>query len=586
MRRFYYSFLATIFLSSLAQASFTVDHKLHATFVGTKRIDHSRKVLQEMPERMYVHYDGRLPADKKLRYSAKGQLTEFICPVEAGVVGMERPLPMGVYPIFMPLDNPTQVEVLSAVYEGQTIGPIAGRYERLAPPVVLSSVLQNCKRINTLRIRCGSGLDDGMPVLIEYRETYDELVQTWSANLEATPVAGFDHVVQNPNGAALPSCFTFSCWYKNTGPTENLNVKTLLELQLKATETLVKDQTQVLRFGVATDTAHPSQLYVALQGSKDCVREERVKTGTKSVLETAAAPEKFTMLAEPVYRTINMRGIQTQVQDYDVKDTPITLDNGTKKWYWKNEKAGTVWLNGHQLVLIGGNKYGSFYYRDITPKTKQVKKVLKKAVPAVHEIQDVFENKTIHELKTSPLTESWLPLDGWMSFVMHVNAATKIATVFCNGTQILTAPTNFAYCLNGPFSCSIGARQSALLAEVHLIHGQLVPASKFCVRNSLDQVVPVKFEGPYGPNGCSLPQRQGNPAPPAAKAPPAKEPTQPAAAKAPPATKQAVPAKAAAKAPAKSAAKAATKAPVKAPGAPKQAPKKAVNKVPPVRAKK
>jgi hypothetical protein len=176
------------------------------------------------------------------------------------------------------------------------------------------------------------------------------------------------------------------------------------------------------------------------------------------------------------------------------------LDYNQKKHYWKNEKCGTVWLNGHQLVLIGGNK-GSFYYRDITPKTKQVKKVLKKAVPAVYKQEDVFGDKTVHELKTSPIKDSWVPLDGWMNFVMHVNAATELATVYCNGTQILRAKTNYKYSLNGPFSWSIGARQPALLGEVLLIQGQLVPPSAFCARNSQNQIVPVKFEGPFGPNG-------------------------------------------------------------------------------------
>jgi hypothetical protein len=308
-----------LLLVSSSLASYTDNMELHATFVGQTRHNHEAKVVQNIPEGTLVYYDKRKPADKQLIVRPQGRLIQYTCPAVPGVPGLEKPRSMGLCPEFKADGNGTKVEVLSAKFDDQDIYPLTGLYHSLGV-IRLKSVVENSNRVNTLRMLCLSGQDDGMPLTIDFKETYHELVQTWNASKAETPVTGFTHTVKQPKGADLPACFTFSCWYKNTGRGTNLDVKTLMELRLTATDTLIKDQTKVLRFGVATDTGHPGQLFVALQGSKDTVRVVKVKTGTRSVLKTAAVKETFEMKSEPIYRTVKIGRVERKIQDCDVKD--------------------------------------------------------------------------------------------------------------------------------------------------------------------------------------------------------------------------------------------------------------------------
>lgn len=480
MRKILFGSAILAVVASPAGASFKDDLELHATFVGQKRYDHQSRFVQNIPEGTVVYFDQGHPADRQLIVRPKGRLMEYICPAVPGVHGLERLRPMGLSPEYLTQGDATKIEVIRAFYDNQDIYPLPGLYHSLGI-IEKNSVIENGNRVKTLRMLCRSGQDDGMLLQIEYKETYPEFVNVWDISKGANNYLSI--IADNPQGKDLPACFTFSCWYKSTGTTPSLDPKALLELRIKASEAHLQGKVKKLRLCVS-NVANQNKLYVDLEGSKQTERTKDVLISTKNVLKSEAVPEKFTMESVPTGK------YQLQF---------VTLTEGQKMYYWNTHNHGKVIINNYEVVLVGGRREGSFHNN--VPIYRQEKKVTQKAVAAVYEKKSVYEKQTVYDLSEVALAKNWVAKEGWMNFVMHVDSAKKLATVFCNGTQILYSETNFEYSLNTPFNWTIGDKHAAHMNEVNIIQGQLVPASKFFARNSQNELVPLKYNCALGPNG-------------------------------------------------------------------------------------
>src|SRR5207247_2190925 len=149
-----------------ANASIHHDLDGHATCVGEMRTVHIGRVLEKIPGAGNFHYDSRLPTDMQLVVNVPGQVVEYTCP---GVPGLEEPHPIGPCREFLIRGNATKIEVIRAAYDEDDFHPVSGFYRSLGI-IPLASVLEEGSRVNTLRMTCRSGLGDGMPVTIDFKE--------------------------------------------------------------------------------------------------------------------------------------------------------------------------------------------------------------------------------------------------------------------------------------------------------------------------------------------------------------------------------------------------------------------------------
>jgi len=270
-----YVFLGLVAATSVqASQPWQDDFVNHLTVAGGTSVLHTASVVKEITGGNDIFYDPRLPAGQQLCLRPKGNLMKYTCPAVSGVSGLENPRPMGVCPQYLAYEDDTKIDLLRATYDYGTFSVIAGLYRPLSS-VTLRSIIQDGLRVNTNRMTCITGLDDGLVLTIDYNESYHHIASSYDIN------AGQLQLV-NPATQDSP-CLTFSCWYLPSAVGRNGATMPLFSIGYPATETGLQGQTKTIQLGV--NSLNTMKSIISLQ-----VPVVEVETCQKTIVTQRSVP--------------------------------------------------------------------------------------------------------------------------------------------------------------------------------------------------------------------------------------------------------------------------------------------------------
>lgn len=465
----------------------------HLTTVRGNRIRHEVVVGNDISVGTAILYDSSLPLTQRLCFTPKGKLYHYTCPAVPGVRGLEKPRSMGCAPQYLPTSSATQIEVLSAT-SNLGLPVLAGLYQPVGS-VTIRPTVQGGQRIDTKRLTCTTGQNNGMTISIEYRETMHHI----PFSIDFT---GGYLTRSNPAHSAPSACFTLSCWYLPSTVSQDGKLKNIFSWSYAASESEFKGKTKKLQLGITNAVSKvTSKLSIVTPKVVETTQEKTIKTAavTKNI-PASTIPAKYEK--KEVEVKIHTPSELYQIQRKKLTKTGLTPQEATLAQCGK--LPGVRYVRSNQ---IGGgfNRFKHQYFKTTNVLVSPAKPVPARVViitPAKEtKVKEIVKNLADETKNSSDLSSS---ASKWMHLVLQVNAQNKQGSLYCDNKKILDFTNPYMISLNSACTLQLGDHKLGLIANVILANGQMYAPEAFGCLNSQQQWIPKKFTGIFGTNGFHL----------------------------------------------------------------------------------